>query len=215
MPRIIRGIVVKILVATSNAGKKAELEALLDGDVEWLSLADLKNYTEVEEDGKTFEENAQKKALGYAKQSGLLTIADDSGLEIDALGGEPGVHSARFSGTHKDHSSKDLIDHENIAKVLRLMEDVPAEKRTARFKCCLCVASPEKVLIQTEGTLEGSITTEKRGHNGFGYDPVFYVPQKDKTTAQMSKEEKNELSHRGQAVQKLGPLLKDLINKTV
>lgn len=201
----------KILVATSNAGKKAELEALLEADVEWLSLADLESYTEVVEDGSTFEENAQKKALGYAKQSGLITIADDSGLEIDALDGEPGVHSARFSGVHKDHSSKDLIDHENIAKVLRLLEGVPVEKRTARFKCCLCVADPEKILIQTEGTLEGTISTEKRGEHGFGYDPVFYVPEKDKTTAEMTKDEKNALSHRGQAVSKLKPLLQDLL----
>jgi len=203
----------KLLIATTNLGKKIELEKMLGSDVEILSLPDFPNTVEVEEDGETFAQNAQKKALGYAKQTGLWTLADDSGLEIDALNGAPGVHSARFSGSHKDNYSKDLIDHENITKVLRLLEGVAQEKRTARFKCSLCLASPEKVLLETDGTIEGFITEEKRGSNGFGYDPIFYVPDQDKTTAQMSKELKNSLSHRGRAVQKFKDLLTTLPNQ--
>lgn len=201
----------QILVATTNPGKKAEFKEMLDLDIEWLSLADIDNYEEVAEDGATFEENAAKKALGYAKQTGLWTIADDSGLEIDALDGAPGVHSARFSGVHKDHSKKDLIDHENIAKVLSLLKDVPEDKRTARFRCFLCLASPEKILFQTEGKIEGIIIEDKKGDNGFGYDPIFYVPTMGKTTAQMTSIEKNKVSHRGIAVRNLKSKLPQIL----
>ena len=145
----------KILVATTNPGKIAELRAMLDLDIEWLGLSDFGDIDEIEEDGATFAENACKKALGYAKAAGLWTIADDSGLVVDALGGAPGVKSARFSG-EKDND-RTLLDHKNMAKVLKLLEDVSKEKRTARFVCHLCLASPEKILIETEGTLEGLI----------------------------------------------------------
>ncbi len=191
----------KIVIATTNLGKKRELEQLLGADIEVLSLCDFEDIKEVQEDGQTFIENARKKALGYARQTNMYTVADDSGLEIDALGGEPGVHSARFSGNHKDHSS-DLIDHENIEKVLKLMRNTPKNDRTARFVCSLCLASPEKIILETKGKVEGLITKEKHGDRGFGYDPIFYVPSIGKTTAQMSKEEKNSISHRGQAVRK-------------
>ncbi len=191
----------KIVIATTNLGKKRELEQMLDSEVEILSLRDFKNIKEVEENGQSFAENARKKAIGYAKQTNMYTLADDSGLEIDALGGAPGVHSARFSGTHKNHSSS-LIDHENIEKVLQLMKEVPKSKRTARFVCSLCLASPEGVIFEVEGQLEGLITSKKYGDNGFGYDPIFYVPSMDKTTAQMSEEEKNSISHRGEAIKK-------------
>jgi XTP/dITP diphosphohydrolase len=211
---------------------------MLDFDVEWVGLADFPNVNEVKEDGETFAENARKKAIGYAKKTGLWTIADDSGLVVDALGGEPGVRSARFSSSHrrdrkerrdflsfilcglrvlrgkipgaKDKDRK-LLDHKNMTKVLKLLEGVPRDKRTTRFVCCLCLASPEKVLIETEGKLEGVIAEKEMGTNGFGYDPIFFVPHLNKTVAQLTREEKNTISHRGNAIRKLKPLLNKLL----
>ncbi|MDD5327924.1 MAG: XTP/dITP diphosphatase [Phycisphaerae bacterium] len=199
----------KILVATTNPGKVAELRAMLDLDIEWAGLSDFPNIQEIDEDGKTFAENARKKALGYAKQTGLWTIADDSGLVVDALAGEPGVKSARFSGA-KD-KERTLLDHKNMAKVLKLLKAVPEEKRTAIFMCCLCLASPDKVLIETEGKLQGVIAEEETGTNGFGYDPIFFVPGLNKTVAQLTSEEKNAISHRGGAIRKLKPPLEQLL----
>ena len=201
----------KILVATTNPGKIAELRAMLDADLEWLCLSDFEEISEIKEDGVTFAENARKKALGYARATGLWTIADDSGLVVDALGGEPGVKSARFSGEKTINDDGTLIDHRNIAKVLELLKDVPEEKRTARFFCCLCLASPEQILIETEGTVEGLITNREIGKNGFGYDPIFFVPHLNKTVAQLTAEEKNAISHRGNAIRKFKPLLEDLL----
>ncbi|MFB0553301.1 MAG: RdgB/HAM1 family non-canonical purine NTP pyrophosphatase, partial [Phycisphaerae bacterium] len=192
----------KILVATTNPGKIAELRAMLDFDVEWLGMSDVGDIAEIKEDGVTFAENARKKAVGYAKATGLWTIADDSGLVVDALGGEPGVKSARFSGEKSTNDDGTLIDHRNIAKVLELLKDVPQKKRTARFVCCLCLASPEQILIETEGTLKGLITDREIGKNGFGYDPIFFVPHSNKTVAQLTAEEKNAISHRGNAIRK-------------
>jgi XTP/dITP diphosphohydrolase len=199
----------KILVATTNPGKVAELRAMLDIDVELVGLSDFEGIGEVEEDGETFAENARKKAIGYAQATGLWTIADDSGLVIDALDGAPGVRSARFSG--EKESDRTLLDHKNMAKVLELLDGVPAEKRTCRFMCCLCLTSPEKVLIETQGKLEGVITEKESGTNGFGYDPIFLVPDLNKTVAQLTAEEKNALSHRGNAIRKLVPMLGELI----
>jgi len=199
----------KILVASTNPGKLAELRACLDLDVEWVSLSGFGDISEIIEDGKTFAENARKKALGYAKATGCWTIADDSGLVIDSLDGAPGVKSARFSG--EKSNDRGLLDHKNMSKVLQLLNGVPAEKRTCRFVCCLCLASPEKILIETEGTLEGFIGEEKKGENGFGYDPIFYVSELKKTVAQLSPEEKNAISHRGNAIRKLKPLLNKLL----
>jgi XTP/dITP diphosphohydrolase len=200
-----------ILVATSNPGKIAEIRAMLGDDLRWLSLADFGEMAEIPEDGATFAENARKKALGYAKAAGLWTIADDSGLVIDAIGGAPGVKSARFSGEKSKDTDKKLIDQRNMAKVLELLKGVPKEKRTARFICCLCLASPEKVLLETEGKLEGLITDSQIGENGFGYDPIFFVPHLGKTVAQLSRQEKNAISHRGSAICKLKPLLDELL----
>lgn len=197
----------KILVATTNPGKIAELGAMLDADVGWLSLADFGNIPEVKEDGNTFAENARKKALGYAKATGQLTIADDSGLVVDALGGDPGIHSARFSGSKAAGDDRTTFDIKNMAKVLDLLKTVPAEQRTCRFVCCICLASPTEVLIETEGKLEGLIGDKPIGEKGFGYDPIFFLPNLDKTVAQLSAEEKNEISHRGSAIRKLKPLL--------
>lgn len=198
-----------ILVATTNPGKLKELSAMLDGNIEWKSLADFPDIQEVQEDGQTFAQNARKKALGYAKQTGLWTLADDSGLMVDALDGAPGVHSARFSG--EKEKNRGLLDHKNMAKLLNLLKDVPDEKRTARFICHLCLASPEKPLVETYGSLEGIIIRQEQGTNGFGYDPVFYVPEMKKTVAEMTSEEKNKISHRARAIQNLKPLLNNLL----
>ncbi|MHC4474710.1 MAG: XTP/dITP diphosphatase [Planctomycetota bacterium] len=199
----------KILVATTNPAKIAELKAMLDLDVELAGLSDFGGITEIEEDGETFAENARKKATGYAKATGLWTIADDSGLVVDSLAGEPGVRSARFSG--EKEKNRKLLDHKNMAKVLQLLQNVPKDKRTARFVCCLCLASGEKVLIETEGRLEGLIAEQEVGHNGFGYDPIFFVPSINKTVAQLTPDEKNAISHRGNAIRKLKPLLDSLL----
>jgi XTP/dITP diphosphohydrolase len=201
----------EILVASRNPGKLAEIRAMLGGQIRWVGLSDFPKIGEIEEDGKTFGENARKKATGYAKASGLWTIADDSGLVVDALGGQPGVRSARFSGA-KD-ADRTLIDHKNIAKVLKLLEGVPEEKRAARFVCCLCLASPEEVLAEVEGKLEGFIGQEEVGEEGFGYDPIFFVPELNKTVAQLTREDKNAISHRGNAIRKLKPVLDELLRR--
>jgi len=200
-----------IVIATTNPGKFIELSAMLDEGITWKSLADFENLTEVEEDGQTFVENARKKALGYAHQTQSWVIADDSGLMIDALDGAPGVNSARFSGSK--NSDKTLIDHKNIAKVLELLKGIEPAKRTARFVCCLCVASPDRVIFETQGVLSGTITESKIGENGFGYDPIFWVTENNKTVAQMQPEEKNSISHRGLAIKKLKQLLPSLIEQ--
>jgi XTP/dITP diphosphohydrolase len=217
----------KILVATTNPGKLKEISEMLDFDIGWRSLSDFPDIKEIVEDGKTFAENARKKALGYAKQTGLWTLADDSGLVVDALGGAPGVNSARFSLVvspatcpeyHRRNTlagsepkNRTLLDHKNMTKVLLLLKNIPKEKRTARFVCSLCLASPQKVLIETEGKLEGFIAEKEAGSNGFGYDPVFFVPSLNKTVAQLASTEKNKISHRGNAVKKLKPLLEKLL----
>jgi len=222
----------EILVATGNPGKIVEIRAMLDANVRWLGLSDLPPMAEIAEDGTTFDENARKKAAGYAKATGLWTLADDSGLVVDALGGAPGVKSARFCGEAvpalrpagilpavkkqgqdalATGADRTLIDHRNIAKTLELLKDVPEEKRTARFVCRLCLASPERILIETEGTLEGLITDREIGLNGFGYDPIFFVPDLNKTVAQLTGEEKNAISHRGNAIRKLKPLLDEML----
>jgi XTP/dITP diphosphohydrolase len=200
-----------ILVATTNPGKMAELSAMLDLDIDWLSLADFPDAPDVAEDGQTFDQNARKKALGYAKATGCWTIADDSGLVIDALDGAPGVKSARFSGEPAKCQERTLIDHRNCAKVLDLLKDVPTEKRTARFVCSLCLASPKEILIETQGTLEGLIAQSPAGCNGFGYDPIFFAPGPGKTVAQLTPDEKNAISHRGNAIRKLKPLFAGLL----
>ena len=209
--RVMSGKIRKILVASGNPGKVSELRAMLAGDVHWIGLSDFEHVVEVEEDGSTFVENARKKAIGYAGQCRCWTIADDSGLVVDALGGEPGVKSARYSGDKEADADRGLLDHRNMAKVLKLLEGVPAEKRTARFVCRLCLASEDEVLIETEGMLEGMIANKAEGENGFGYDPIFFVPSLNKTVAQLSPEEKNAISHRGNAIRKLKPLLNELL----
>lgn len=202
----------QILVATTNEGKMRELVELLGNaskQIEWLSLKDFPNLPEVVEDGETFQENARRKALGYAQATGFWTIADDSGLVIDALDGTPGVKSARFSG--EKNTERGLLDHKNMQKVLTLMKNVPVNQRTARFVCNLCMAKPNEVLVETEGKLEGIISEKECGENGFGYDPIFFLPDRDKTVAQLIGYEKNAISHRGNAIRKLQPLLAKLL----
>lgn len=203
-----------ILVATTNPGKMAELIALLGelaDAINWKTLADFADLPAVTEDGNTFARNAQKKALGYAKATGLLTIADDSGLMIDALGGQPGVRSARFADEVAKDADRRQIDRENYEKVLHLMKDVPAEKRTARFVCHLCMADEKQVLLQTEGKVEGVIAEQPAGENGFGYDPIFWIPAENKTAAQLEADRKNQISHRADAANKFKPILRDYL----
>jgi XTP/dITP diphosphohydrolase len=203
-----------ILVATTNPGKVRELRAMLDVDLQWKTLADFPGLGEVEEDGETFAENARKKATEYAKATGLWTLADDSGLVVDVLGGAPGVKSARFAGPFPAGTDRKPIDRQNIAKLLTLLEIVPREKRTARFVCSLCLASPQRVLLETQGTVEGLIVDKPIGDNGFGYDPVFFIPDLSKTVAQLPDEIKNAISHRGNAIRRLVPLLGELLARS-
>lgn len=201
----------KILVATTNKGKLAEFDAMLDLDVDWAGLDDIGDFDEVVEDGANFAANACKKALGYARVSGLMTIADDSGLVIDALDGAPGIHSARFSGEKEPGEKRGLIDHRNCAKVLKLMEGVPAERRTARFVCRLAVAMDGEIVAEAEGVFEGMIGQSEQGENGFGYDPIFFIPEHGCTAAQLSAAEKNAVSHRGRAIEQLKPMIVELL----
>ncbi len=188
---------------------------MLGGAVACKTLSDFPGVGEVEEDGATFAENARKKATEYAGATGLWTLADDSGLVVDALGGAPGVQSARFSGDAGPGADRKEIDRRNIAKLLRLLEGVPPEKRTARFVCHLCLASPERVLVETQGTVEGLIVDEPVGDNGFGYDPVFCVGTLGRTVAQLPDDEKNAISHRGNAIRRFMPLLNEVLAGSV
>lgn len=199
----------EIILATTNKGKLRELQQLLtDKDVVLYSLDHFQPVPDVEETGATFAENARLKACYYSQQLNHLVLADDSGLIVDALDGAPGVYSARFAGT--DGPDR---DQENNKKLLSLLKDIPDEKRTARFCCCLCLASPAEILIEVEGFVQGVIAHQSKGENGFGYDPIFYLPDRNKTIAQLPYEEKNQISHRGQALKKLlaklEPLLKN------
>lgn len=166
---------------------------------EILSLASHPDAPDVEETGETFKENAILKATEYARFTGELTLADDSGLEVDALEGAPGVYSSRFAPT----------DAERNAKLLKLMENVPDDRRTARFRCVIAIVEPNGRIETTEGTVEGVIAHEPKGEHGFGYDPVFYVPELGKTMAELTSAEKNAISHRGKALEKAKKLLED------
>ncbi|MFC1925109.1 XTP/dITP diphosphatase [Chloroflexota bacterium] len=185
-----------LLLATGNPGKVREFSRLLQGSPFPITTpADEGIDIEVEETGHTFEENARLKAVAYSIRSKSIVIADDSGLEVDALGGEPGTLSARYAG---ENASND----ERIALVLSRLQGVPWEKRTARFRCVIAIASPSGDIQLCEGECPGYITFEPRGDAGFGYDPVFYLPELDKTMAELTMEEKNRVSHRGKAARK-------------
>ena len=194
----------KILVATRNRGKAQEFRGLLQGVPFQITTLDQEGVVEeVDETGETFEENARLKAETYAGLTGLLTLADDSGLEVDVLGGEPGVVSARYGGP-------DLTDEDRVELLLKNLKEVPWEDRTGRFRCVIAIARPSGQVETVTGAVEGMIQYEPKGTHGFGYDPVFYLPHLGRTTAELSLEEKNGLSHRGQAARKAVELLKKL-----
>ncbi|WP_142309860.1 XTP/dITP diphosphatase [Bacillus pseudomycoides] len=188
-----------VVVATKNIGKVREFAELFERfDLEVKSLHDFPHIEEVEETGETFEENALLKADSLCKQLNSIVIADDSGLIVDALNGNPGVRSARYAGEQKD-------DQANIDKVLTGLDGISMEKRTARFYCALAVAFPEenKESVIVNGTCEGKILEQRRGENGFGYDSIFYVEEYKRAMAELTSDEKNEISHRGRALRKL------------
>lgn len=191
-----------IIFATKNKGKIREINAILaDMDVNVVSMEDAGIHIDVIEDGTTFEENAMKKAVEIMEASGKITLADDSGLEIDYLEKAPGVYSARFLGEDTPYPEKFKV-------IFQKMKGVPEEKRTARFVSCIAAAFPDGRRLMSYDTVEGRIAEEARGENGFGYDPIFYVPEKGKHMAELSAEEKNAISHRGKALRKMKDLLK-------
>lgn len=195
----------EIIIATKNAGKAKEFEHIFKPyNVCVKSLLDFEAIDDIVEDGETFEENALIKARAIAKQFNQMVLADDSGLEVDALNGRPGVYSARYAGEGRN-------DHENILKVLRELEGVSDNDRSARFVCALAIVAPNQEEVVVRGTCEGQILTECLGTEGFGYDPIFYLPQLSKTMAQLPKSEKNVLSHRADAFVKLQPYLEKLL----
>ena len=193
----------KVIFATSNAGKMKEVRSILEGlDVEVLSMKEAGIFVDVVEDGTTFEENAVIKATAIQKECGEIVLADDSGLEVDFLNKEPGIYSARYMGEDTSYriKNKSLIDR---------LEGVEGEERSARFVCAIAAAFPDGTVEVTRGTIEGQIGYEEKGENGFGYDPIFYVPEYGCTTAELSLEQKNEASHRGKALRKMKEVIRD------
>lgn len=193
----------RLLLATNNQHKVGEMRALLAGfdAVEVVCAADFPEVPAPEENGETFLDNARTKAIHYADATGLMALADDSGLMVDALGGRPGVMSSRY-GTD---------DADRIARLLREMDGVPDGERAARFVCAMVLAEPGRMLTQTTGILEGEIAREPRGTNGFGYDPVFHLPDRGLRLAEVSSDEKNGISHRGTALREMLLALRDLL----
>lgn len=183
----------ELVIATRNSGKVSDFKDLFSGSFQVKSLIDFPEVPEIIEDGNTFKENAAKKAETLSAYLNRPVLADDSGLIVDALDGRPGVFSARYAGPDKS-------DQDNIDKVLQEMADLAVEDRTARFYCVIALAKPGKETVYAEGSCEGIITREESGTNGFGYDPIFFVPSHNKTMAQLSSREKNEISHRANAL---------------
>jgi XTP/dITP diphosphohydrolase len=199
------GTTKKLLLATTNAKKLKELQEILaDLPVQCLGLRDFPNVKNVPETGETFEENARIKALGYAVQTGVLTLGEDSGICCDALDGAPGVYSARFCGEF--HS-----DEANNAKLLEMMHDVPDEKRAACYESAIALAEPTKLIGVVKGRVHGLITRELFGTGGFGYDPLFFYPAYRKTFGEVPAEMKHRVSHRGQALAKFRELLQNYL----
>lgn len=186
-----------VVLATRNKGKIAELSAMLEGfHLEVRGLDDYPEIGEIVEDGETFAENAEKKARVVAEATGLVAVADDSGLEVDALDGAPGVHSARYSG-------EDATDAANNAKLLAALDGLPRQQRTARFRCVMVAYAPNGERLVSSGAWEGHIAAAPRGAGGFGYDPLFVDLESDRHAAEMTREAKNALSHRGKAMREL------------
>lgn len=195
-----------IMLATNNKSKVKEISEMMSGsDITFESLADAGINVEVEETGTTFEENALLKAREICKLSGKPTISDDSGLEIDALDGAPGIYSSRFMG---EDTSYDIKNNALIEK----LENVADPDRTARFRCCMALVLPDGREFVTEGAMEGIIAREPKGINGFGYDPILFIPEYNRTSAELSSEEKNNISHRGEALRKMIEVIKKELN---
>ena len=189
----------RLVIATTNEGKLREITAILDGlPIELLTLRHYPDIREPDETGATFADNAQAKALYYAAATGLPSVADDSGLEIAALDGAPGVHSARWHGT--DYPYK-------FQKIRELLRDREAERSPARFVCRIALADRGRILFEAEGTVDGELAPEPRGTNGFGYDPIFFYPPAGRTLAELPQHEKAKVSHRGKAFRKLREFL--------
>lgn len=191
-----------LLLATSNPGKSTELQSLLGKDVRILSLVDV-DITMPDETGETFQDNAEAKATWAATQSGMIALADDSGLVVDALHGNPGVRSARFAGPR-------ATDAENRAKLLGEMEHVPTSDRSARFVCAVSLATPDGTVCTEMGVLEGTIGAQELGTSGFGYDRLFELPD-GRTLAELSVAGKNAISHRAQAMHKMLPIIERML----
>ena len=190
---------IKVIFATGNEGKMKEIREILgDLDIELLSLKDAGIKADIVEDGKTFEENAEIKAKAICQLTGEIVLADDSGLEIDYLNKEPGIYSARYMGEDTSYRIKN-------ASLIERLEGVPDEQRTARFVCAIAAAFPDGTMKTVRAAMEGRIGYEEKGENGFGYDPIFYLPEYGCTSAELSMEEKNKISHRGKALR----LIKD------
>lgn len=199
----------KIIFATGNEGKLKEIKVILDmAGVEILSMKEAGIHADIEENGSTFEENAIIKAKAIGELTGEIVLADDSGLEIDYLNKEPGVYSARYAGEDTPYSIKNQM-------LLDRLEGVEMEQRTARFVCVIAAALPDGRVITTRGTIEGYIGHAPAGENGFGYDPIFYVPEYKCSTAQLTMEQKNQLSHRGKALRAMKEELKAYLEAEV
>lgn len=197
----------KLLIATQNPGKVREFRLLLAPLKATLCFpSELGLQAKVPEDGDSFADNARQKALTYVHASGLLTLADDSGLEVDALDGAPGIRSARYAPGH---------DADRVAVLLAQLCDVPWERRAARFRCVVAIATPTGELYSTEGICEGLITFEPAGQGGFGYDPLFHLPDHGCTMAQLPQAEKNRISHRAQAIGAAMPILRRLLSREI
>ncbi len=193
------------ILATKNRGKIREFKELFsDMGMDFLSLNDVEAPPEIVEDGDSFFENAFKKAKTISVHYGIIAISDDSGLEVDALNGRPGIYSARFAG-------EGASDEENYLKLLRELEGIEDEKRTARFRCVMVAYRPDGKWVKAEGSLEGMITRKPRGTKGFGYDPVFFVPSLGKTLAEIPVEEKNKISHRARALHDLKERIEEIL----
>ncbi len=191
----------KLVFATGNQGKVNEFRQMLGDEYEIYSMKELGIDVDIVEDGKTFEENAVIKAKTVMEATGEMVLADDSGFEVDCLNKEPGIYSARYMGEETPYSVKN-------AELIRRCEGVPEEKRDARFVCVIACAYPDGTVDTATGVIEGKIAHEPKGENGFGYDPIFFLPERGCTTGELPPEEKNEISHRGIAIRKMVDILK-------
>lgn len=193
----------EILIATDNLGKVKEIKDILySPEIKILTMKDFPPLPKIEEDGKTYQANAYKKARKISEYTGKICLADDSGLEIDYLKGEPGIYSSRWGNS----------DEERINKVLKLLENVPIDKRNAKFVCAVVLFFPNGKLFMVKEECKGSIIFSPKGENGFGYDPIFLVPEYDKTFAELGDKIKNKISHRGKAMRKMIKIIKEIVS---